>query len=154
MLDVIGAANVCLVAHEGQTDKGGIPYWKHPFAVARIAVNRWGWDDDLVIVCLLHDVREDTEYNFEAGDLTDFQYNALFAITKDEYGNETYREYIERCTRNPLAAKIKLADLEHNMSPERHLVLPTEIQISLGKRYKWSRDYIEREIGCVSPLRR
>jgi len=49
------------VWHDGQTRKGSaIPYFEHAVAVAMI-LDRAGFDEDVVIAGLLHDVVEDTE---------------------------------------------------------------------------------------------
>src|SRR5437879_8941353 len=51
--------------HQGQTRKGGaIPYFQHVAAVAMI-LDRAGFDEDVVIAGLLHDVVEDTAATFE-----------------------------------------------------------------------------------------
>src|SRR5205807_3243496 len=51
--------------HEGQTRKGGhIPYFQHAAAVAMI-LDRAGFDEDVVVAGLLHDVVEDTTATFE-----------------------------------------------------------------------------------------
>lgn len=47
--------------HHGQTRRGsGVPYFEHVVGVALI-LDRVGFDDDVVIAGLLHDVVEDTE---------------------------------------------------------------------------------------------
>jgi guanosine-3',5'-bis(diphosphate) 3'-pyrophosphohydrolase len=51
--------------HLGQTRKGsGVPYFEHAAAVALI-LGRAGFDEDVVIAGLLHDVVEDTEATVE-----------------------------------------------------------------------------------------
>ena len=53
------------VCHQGQTRKGsGTPYFEHAAAVAMI-LDRAGFDEDVVIAGLLHDVVEDTEATVE-----------------------------------------------------------------------------------------
>ena len=53
------------VCHRGQTRKGSdTPYFAHVAAVAMI-VDRAGFDEDVVIAGLLHDVVEDTASTFE-----------------------------------------------------------------------------------------
>ena len=51
--------------HRGQVRKGSdVPYFEHAVAVAMI-LSRAGFDEDVVIAGLLHDVVEDTEATFE-----------------------------------------------------------------------------------------
>lgn len=53
------------VGHAGQTRKGSdVPYFEHAAAVAMI-LDRAGFEEDVVIAGLLHDVVEDTEATFE-----------------------------------------------------------------------------------------
>jgi hypothetical protein len=53
------------VCHAGQTRKGSdIPYFEHVVAVAMI-LDRAGFEEDVVIAGLLHDVIEDTEASFD-----------------------------------------------------------------------------------------
>lgn len=126
-------------AHHGQTDKGGQPYIEHPLRVAYF-VRRHG--EDAMVVALLHDVFEDTTHKPTGLTLT--QLDALHAITRRE--GEVYRDYIERCGANPLARRVKLSDLEDNLSQERMAALPERERLGLGKRYvKAMRYLLERE---------
>src|SRR5262249_39032357 len=51
--------------HEGQARKGGgVPYFQHVAAVA-LVLDRAGFQEDVVIAGLLHDVVEDTAATFE-----------------------------------------------------------------------------------------
>lgn len=152
-------------AHRGETDWGGQLYVLHPMAVAdRIAAN-WEaipgplyWElfppgsdapESAVVVALLHDVWEDTEYELERKWFTDAQWDALDRVTR--WPGETYREYIEKAAGNPLSTIVKLADLSHNMSAERKVGL-TEAQLEQAaglqeKRYEPSRDRLWEALG-------
>lgn len=97
-------------AHLGQKDKGGNDYIEHPKAVASMM------DTDIEkVVAYLHDVVEDTNISFD--DLKEYGFpnqiiEALKALTKQK--NESYDVYIDRVIRNPIAKKVKLADMKHN----------------------------------------
>lgn len=97
-------------AHLGQKDKGGNDYIEHPKAVASMM------DTDIEkAVAYLHDVVEDTKISFD--DLKKYGFpnqiiEALKALTKQK--NESYDVYIDRVIRNPIAKKVKLADMKHN----------------------------------------
>lgn len=97
-------------AHLGQKDKGGNNYIEHPKAVAAMM------DTDLEkAVAFLHDVVEDTEISFD--DLKEYRFSnqiieAVKALTRHK--NESYDAYIDRVIQNPIAKKVKLADMEHN----------------------------------------
>ena len=66
--------------------------------------------------------------------------SAVQALTRGE--NETYEEFIVRCGKNPLARRVKLADLEHNMDLSR---LPeiTEEDLKRVEKYKRATEYLK-----------
>jgi hypothetical protein len=71
-------------------------------------------------VALLHDVVEDTGRTLD--DLRNLGYSdevvaALGCVTKRE--GETYEDFVERVASNPIARRVKLADLEDNMDLRR-----------------------------------
>ena len=96
--------------HEGQTDKAGNPYIEHPLRV----MNQMESEEEK-IVAVLHDIVEDTDISLD--DLRNEGFSkevvdAVECLTKQD--GENYDSYIERISFNPLAVKIKLADLEDN----------------------------------------
>ena len=104
------ALHISFEAHKNQTDKSGMPYVYHPFHLAEQMD-----DENSVCVALLHDVVEDTDLTLadliQAGfpeEVTD----ALALMTHDDL--TPYMDYVERLSHNPIAAKVKLADLAHN----------------------------------------
>ena len=109
------ALNLCYQAHTGQTDKGGVPYVFHPVHLAE------QMDDEIsTVVALLHDVVEDTAYTFADLEKMGFAEDAIEALkllTHDPA--EPYQDYVERLSANPIARKVKLADLTHNMDKTR-----------------------------------
>ena len=86
------------------------------------------------IVALLHDVVEDTEVTFEEleKDFSKTIIDALKLLTHDK--DTDYFEYIKKIKSNPLAKKVKLADLKHN-SDETRLENITEKYITRNKKY-------------------
>jgi hypothetical protein len=111
------AIDLAIKAHAGQLDKGGAPYIWH---VLRVGFSLLP-DVDACIAGILHDVFEDSETpDAEVllavnGDTDIFQ--AVCALTRGP--NEEYEAYIGRAARLPMARKVKLADLNDNMNPER-----------------------------------
>ena len=116
MLDMIyteltkKALRICFDAHKEQNDKTGMPYVFHPFHLAEQMT------DEISTVCaLLHDVVEDTEMTL--GDLSDMGFpkeviEVLELLTHEK--DVPYFDYIEKISKNPIAKKVKLADLAHN----------------------------------------
>ncbi len=102
-------------AHEGQVDKGGVPYIFHPFHVAEQMHT-----EAEVCVALLHDVIEDTDYTEEDIRKLGFDaeiVDAVVAITK--LPGEDYMDYIRRLKQNALARAVKEADIVHNSDVTR-----------------------------------
>lgn len=125
------AIQIAKRAHEGQKDKGGKEYIFHPLRVML------QFDTEEEQVCaVLHDVIEDSFVTLEdlkkAG-IPETILSALDALTKRE--KEDYENYIERVSKNKLACKIKLADLEDNMYL-RDIVSPTEKDYARIEKYK------------------
>lgn len=117
-------------AHDGQVDKGLQPYILHSLRVAL----RMETEEER-IVAVLHDVIEDTFLHpsliFEM--FGQEIMSAVLAISRQP--KEVYIDYIHRCSKNPLAKKVKIADLLENMSPSRLAALP-ESEQGIVKRYE------------------
>lgn len=108
------ALRLAYEAHTGQEDKAGIPYICHPLHLAE-QMN----DEISTCVALLHDVVEDTDWTFEAlADLfPESVVGPLRLLTKGEEAH--YFEYIRKLSHDPVARKVKLADLAHNSDLSR-----------------------------------
>ena len=125
------ALNLMYEAHKGQKDKGNIPYVFHPYHIAE-QMNT----EDEIIVALLHDVIEDTNFTLE--DIKSYGFNnniieALKVITHDKKTN--YTDYINKISKNKLATKIKIRDLKHNIDISR-IPNPTEEDYNRVNQYK------------------
>ena len=126
------AIKLCFKAHEGQVDKSGLPYAHHPLHLAEQMD-----DEDSTIVALLHDVAEDTKYtlkDLKGMGFGDAVIDALTLLTHDE--NVPYMDYVREIRKNPLATKVKLADLKHNMDLTRLNHEPTEKELQRRKKYQ------------------
>ena len=123
--------------HKDQVDKSGMPYVFHPFHLAEQMD-----DEETTITALLHDIVEDTDTTFE--DLRELGFsdnviNALKLMTHDK--NVDYFEYIKNISKNPIARKVKIKDLEHNMDTSR-LDEVTDKDIERVKKYKKCHKYL------------
>jgi (p)ppGpp synthase/HD superfamily hydrolase len=99
------------------------------------------------IVAVLHDIIEDTDVTFY--DLKNIGFSneglsALDCLTRKK--DEDYVEYINRIKTNPIAIKVKLADLEHNMDLRRIEDLTDEDIIRSVKKYKRAWNELK---GCL-----
>lgn len=135
---------IAIEAHEGQKDKSGKPYILHPMAVAeRVAYAGEVYE----VVAFLHDVLEDTAWTIDDLDLDPHQLQGLMALTQNE--DEPYFDYIERCASDPFGLLIKMADIDHNLSPERQAKLPEQTRRSLEGQYKKAVRMISESAGFV-----
>lgn len=103
------ASKIAYRAHDGQTDKAGVPYIFHPIHIAEQMDS-----EESCVVALLHDVIEDSDITLEilSKYFNDDIITALRVLTKKE--NDDYVMYIKRVKTNKLATKVKIKDLEHN----------------------------------------
>ena len=125
------AIEIATKAHQGQTDKAGKPYIDHPLRVMRM-----GTTTEEMIVGVLHDVIEDTDWTFDKLLAEGFSFevvDALQCVTKLSE-DEPYDQFIARIKVNPLAVKVKLNDLTDNMDIRR-LVCITDKDVERLKKY-------------------
>jgi (p)ppGpp synthase/HD superfamily hydrolase len=106
---------IAVEAHKGQRDKFGAPYILHPLRVmARVKT------EEEMMVAILHDVVEDTEWTFDRLRKVGFSETVVEAIDcVTKRAGESYDSLIDRARRNPLARRVKIADLEDNMDIRR-----------------------------------
>lgn len=108
------AMRIAYQAHQGQLDKSGIPYIFHPIHLAE------QMDDEIsCTVALLHDTVEDTEVTMEqlCQEFPAAVIEALALMTHDK--SVDYYDYVRAIKHNPVAKKVKLADLAHNSDQTR-----------------------------------
>lgn len=129
------AITLAVQAHRGQTDKGGQPYILHPLRVMLACKS-----EPERIVAVLHDTVEDT--GLEMGIIRHrfgmVVANAVDALTRR--GGEAYPAFIERCAADPIARKVKLADIADNMDLSRLGREPTTADAQRMWRYGEARN--------------
>ena len=125
------AYKIAFEAHRDQIDKTGLPYIHHPLHLAAQMT-----DEVTTCVALLHDVVEDSDMTFEdletmgfGGDIL----NALRLMTHDD--DVPYMDYVREIKKNPIASKVKRADLMHNSDTTR-LDVVTEKDLQRVEKYK------------------
>ena len=108
------AMRIAYDAHSGQVDKAGAPYVFHPFHLAEQME-----DETTTCVALLHDVAEDTDITLGelAREFPPSVIDALRLLTHED--GVDYLEYVRAIAQNPVARKVKLADLAHNLDSSR-----------------------------------
>lgn len=131
MPSIENAIALAIKAHYGQVDKAGNPYILHVLRVM-LALDT----ETEMIAGVLHDVVEDSGYSLSDLKKTGFPdeiITTLDCLTKRD--SENYKDYIERIKPNPVAMRVKLADLEDNMDINR-LSNPCKEDISRFEKYK------------------
>lgn len=120
--EFILARQIAYSAHKDQyRNDNSTPYIFHVIDVAQ----RVSEDKEAEIVAWLHDVLEDsdeTESSLIQKGIPKHLVECVKLLTRDK--NQPYKEYIQKIKDNPLAKKVKIADMLSNMSDD-----PTEKQI-------------------------
>lgn len=129
------AEQIARRAHTGQRDQAGEPYIEHPRRVA----GRVAGDPEAEAVAWLHDVVEDCPVSLQ--DLLDAGFPprivaAVDAITKRDGEHD---RYYARLAADPLARRVKLADIADNCDPQRLAALDTWTRERLVVKYARSR---------------
>lgn len=132
------AMDIAYHAHHGQLDYNGIPYIFHPIHLAE------QMDDEIsCCVALLHDVVEDTTVT-----LADLELEFPPAVTQavdllTHRKGVDYFDYVRSLRTNPIAVKVKLADIAHNADQTRCI----GSGLTEGDLHRWQQKYSKaREI--------
>ncbi|WP_262071971.1 MULTISPECIES: HD domain-containing protein [Stenotrophomonas] len=124
------AAALARRAHADQVDKAGHPYIGH---VARVAARVHG-DPEAEAVAWLHDVVEDCpDFADEVDAFPAPIVAAVQCLTRRD--GITAEAYYAAIRANPLALKVKLADIADNRDPARLAYLPDAMAQRLTEKY-------------------
>ncbi len=117
----VKAINMAYQAHEGQYDKGGLPYIFHPYHLAEQMKDEYS-----VCAAVLHDVVEDTDVGIDRieREFPPEVAQAVRLLTHEP--GVPYLQYIEGLKDNSIARQVKLADLAHNTDDSRITERKTE----------------------------
>ena len=131
MVDI--ARRVAISAHAGQFRRDGVtPYISHPFAVESLLMAE---SYEIRAAAILHDTMEENpkvtaEYLF----LSRIPKDVIDAVVALTHLKGDYRDYLRIVAMNPIARKVKIADMCHNLSCN-----PTPSQ---AKRYLAGLDFL------------
>ena len=132
------AIAIAAEAHTGVVDKAGAPYILHPL---RVMLGVSTLDERMVAV--LHDVVEDTPWNFgrlRAEGFSETVIAGLDSVTKR--AGEDYEAFVQRAASNPIGRRVKLADLTDNLDLSR-IANPTEKDFTRMEKYRRAVAYIK-----------
>ncbi len=133
------AIQLAAKAHQGMSDKAGKPYIFH---LLRVMMRLETEEEQIVAV--LHDIVEDTDHTLEELRKLGYQKKIIEAIEcltkREEEKGDRYDRFIDRVIKNPLATRVKIADLEDNMNVQRLLKSEQEDLDRIGKYHRaWSK---------------
>lgn len=115
MATLIRAIEIATKAHAEQVDKAGEPYILHPLRLMlRMATEAER------ITAVLHDVVEDSGFTLDDLIAEGFAreiVHAVDALSKRE--GEDYMQFVRRASEDPIARRVKRADLEDNLNLTR-----------------------------------
>jgi len=132
------AITIAAQAHQGQTDKAHEPYILHPIRV----MLRLSTPDERM-AAVLHDLLEDTDWSrmdLEREGFSRAVLDAVEALTRRS--DETYEDFLHRVSLNPIALRVKLADLEDNLDASRIAQL-TDRDVRRMEKYRAARTLLE-----------
>ncbi|MDP9072659.1 MAG: HD domain-containing protein [Actinomycetota bacterium] len=138
-------------AHEGATDKAGRPYIEHPLRVMERLRSDSPVEESVLMAAILHDVIEDTDVSAEAllaAGCPLEAVEAVVALTKRP--EESYHDFLRRLSPNPIARRIKLADIEDNADEARLTLLPQARAAELRAKYHRARLLLD-ELPATTP---
>ena len=139
-------------AHKNVRRRSGEPYMLHPIAVAQIVVDNIGLGYKSISAALLHDVVEDTELTPDDLRAEGFPEEVVRAVARMTHPDGVpYLEYVETLKEDPLARKVKLADLRHNSDLSR-LDRVTEKDLQRVEKYRKAMEILESAAAaCAGP---
>ena len=129
--------SIALQAHRGQVDKAGQPYICHPL---RLMLQMETMEERMTAV--LHDTVEDSDVtiaDLQSAGLSDEVVQAIELLTHQD--GVDYYEYIAQIKANPLARKVKLADLRDNMNLAR-IASPTDKDRKRLEKYQKAVEFL------------
>jgi (p)ppGpp synthase/HD superfamily hydrolase len=120
-------------AHAGQVDKAGRPYIEHVARVAAAVDN----DSEAEAVAWLHDVMEDCP-KFEGEVRSTFPFGISEAVSALTRWHADIHYYAS-VRSNPIALRVKLADIDDNSDESRLALLDDKTAARLRRKYTKAR---------------
>ena len=112
--DIEAAKALAARAHEGQTDKAGLPYITHPERVAARLDT-----PEAKVVGWLHDTVEDTPLTIHDIETVFGPETAAAVDAISRREDEAWPDYLVRVAVNPIARQVKISDLIDNSNLSR-----------------------------------
>lgn len=123
-------------AHAGQVDKAGRPYIEHVERVAAAVAD----DPEAEAVAWLHDVLEDCTEAFQIELVETVPDNVMLACMRLDRTGKLDDIYYLQLRHNPIALRVKLADIADNADEARLALLDEATANRLRRKYAKARE--------------
>src|SRR5262245_36488904 len=121
-------------AHAGQRDKEGLSYILHPL---RVMMRVQG--EEAQMVAVLHDTLEATPLTEDDLRKAGFSEAVIAGVgTVTHHKGQSYTDYVVACSKNEIARRVKLADLEDNCRLDRTLLRTASLQRDLIRLHRYN----------------
>ena len=145
MSDMKTAVALIEKAFKGKTDIGGTPYIYHCWEVM-VRCLRKGYDGDILLIAIMHDIIEDTVVSHEDLVNLGFSYRVRMGIKSiSKVPSESYDDYIKRVLMNQDSILVKLEDLDHNCDLSRIRVV-TQKDIDRVSKYEYTIETLRQRL--------
>lgn len=119
------AERIARKAHAGHTRRDGMTdYISHPHDVVRRLITRGEVNDEIIAAAWLHDVLENCSVTYHDLRMSGINQSVRDAVALLTIRGGDYFDYIFMIKENPIARKVKIADMLSNLADK-----PTERQI-------------------------
>ncbi|MFB3902493.1 MAG: YfiT family bacillithiol transferase [Acidobacteriota bacterium] len=134
---------IAVQAHAGAKDKAGEAYVLHPLRM----MMKMSTETERV-VAVLHDVVEDSDWTLEGLRREGFTEDVVDAVDHlTRRPGEDYEDFVRRAVVNPVALRVKIADLEDNLNQSRLKEPITDEDRARMVRYRKALAYVRAQIG-------
>ncbi len=141
MATLARAIAIAAEAHQDQTDKAGAPDILHPL---RMMLRMY--TEAQMMAAVLHHVVEDTPWTLEHLRQEGFPEEVLAAVDAVSHRDgEDYEGYLKRAFADPIARRVKRADLEDNMDLKRMQTLTPRDMERLQRYHRVWRELVDGE---------
>jgi RelA/SpoT family (p)ppGpp synthetase len=147
------AFHFCLEAYKNKSDENGIPYYKHSYYVALIAVNEMPLDEVSVVCALLHDIPNDSdiyklkdiqmEFGSTVAEIVEGICKIQHVAGQNIASSENYRKLLLSLFKDVRIILIKIAEMLQNMRDITDLENTKQKKFSIEEQIQLANETME-----------